>query len=141
LKLVDPKVATNALSAAGSMDRLKKISNALSASGQRYSFHQLQSEKDPTDPTGQKRIQGAISKVGGSAGEFDLTKIFGLLSGGGVAVKIDDGVYAYNVNYGNGLVSMDAQSGRSFGEAAGRLARDASDADYLNMLEHYVRKS
>jgi len=64
-----------------------------------------------------------------------------LASGGGVAVRMMDGVYAYNVNYGTGLVAKDAQSGRSFGEAAGRLARDASDADYLQMLERYVRSS
>ncbi len=126
LERVDKKVARNAVAAAGTVERLQSIANQLAASGARINFHNL---------------PAAIGQIDPSVSRFDLQEFFGLASGGGVAVRVMDGVYAYNVNYGTGLVQMDAQSGRSFGEAAGRLARDASDADYLQMLERYVRSS
>jgi hypothetical protein len=72
---------------------------------------------------------------------YDLSTIYALLSGGGVAVRIEDGSYAYNVNYGTGDVAKDEMTGRSFGEAPGRLALDASDAHYLTILEKYVRNA
>jgi hypothetical protein len=126
LERVDKKVARNAIAAAGTVERLQSIADKLAASGTRINFHNL---------------PAAIGQIDPSVSRFDLQEFFGLASGGGVAVRVMDGVYAYNVNYGTGLVQMDAQSGRSFGEAAGRLARDASDADYLQMLERYVRSS
>lgn len=122
LKKVDAKVAAKALRAAGSAEQLKEVVDALA--GQTFTFYDL---------------PAALAKEGVGAGRFDLTTYLALVSGGGVAVKINASNIAYNVNYGTGENENDERTGRSFGEAPGRLALDASDKHYLEILENYVR--
>lgn len=62
-----------------------------------------------------------------------------LVSGGGLAIKIDGKNTNYHVNYGDGTHDKDEMTGRSFGEAPSHKASDASDKFYLNSLEKYVR--
>lgn len=123
LKKVDAKVSRNAISDAGSVELLKKISDQLYQSGRFYTLYDLP------------------SAIVGGKDRYGLSTFYALVSGGGVAVKINDQNFAYNVNYGTGDVAQDEMTGRSFGEAPGRLALDASDAHYLQMLEKYVRTS
>ncbi len=126
LSKVDKKVSTNAIRAAGSVEKLKQIADVLASSGRSYTFYEL---------------PDAIAQAGGSTGRFGLATFYALVSGGGVAVKMVDGTYAYNVNYGTGQTAKDEMTGRSFGEAPGRYALDASDAHYLTTLEAYVRSA
>lgn len=126
LSKVAPKVSKGAIRAAGSVEQLKKIGDQLAATHANVTFYNL---------------PALIAEAGGGPGRFNLTTYFALVSGGGVAVRIEDGSYAYNVNYGSGAVPKDEMTGRSFGEAPGRLALDASDSHYLQMLERYVRTS
>jgi hypothetical protein len=125
LKKVDKKVYNKAIRAAGSEANVKKIADELTKDSS-VTFYDLPQ---------------AIMQVGIGGGAYDLSTIYALLSGGGVAVRIEDGSYAYNVNYGTGDVAKDEMTGRSFGEAPGRLALDASDAHYLTILEKYVRNA
>jgi hypothetical protein len=72
--------------------------------------------------------------------KYGLSAFLALVSGGGVAVKVNEDVYAYNVNYGTGEIEDDEMTGRSFG-AVGTFhkADDASDAAYLKALEKIAR--
>jgi hypothetical protein len=124
LKNVDAKVARKAISAAGGTDQLKQLADTLNARGQRINFYNLPQ---------------AIADAGFSQGRYDLSTFLALASGGGVAVKINEQNYAYNVNYGTGLTEKDEMTGRSYGESQSRPALDASDKLYLQSLENYVR--
>ena len=123
LKKVDSKVSAKALSAAGSAEKLKAVADAVSKKGN-VTFYDL---------------PAVLGEEGVGAGRFDLSTYLALVSGGGVAVKINEENIAYNVNYGTGANDKDERTGRSFGEAPGRMALDASDKHYLEILEHYVR--
>ncbi len=124
LKKVDGKVASRALQAAGSAAKLKQVADTLAVDQHKVNFYDL------PQVLGQKGI---------GPGRYDLSTYLALVSGGGVAVKINNENTAYNVNYGSGNVDKDEMTGRSFGEAPGRLALDASDKHYLQILEAYVR--
>jgi len=123
LTLVDDKVARKALRAAGSEENLAEIADQLSQQAG-LTFYDLPEK---------------LAELGVGAGRYDLTTFLALVSGGGVAVKINPSNYAYNVNYGTGEMQHDEKTGRSFGEAPDRLALDASDKHYLQILEDYVR--
>lgn len=123
LKKVDPKVARRALSAAGDIATLKQLADDLSQNGA-ITFYDLPQ---------------AIADAGVGQGRYDLATFLALVSGGGVAVQINSENTAYNVNYGTGEYEKDEMTGRSFGEAPNRLALDASDKHYLEILENYVR--
>lgn len=124
LSKVDSKVASKALKAAGSEQNLKQVADLLAATGEPITFY---------------NPPAALAEQGIGAGRFDLTTYLALFSGGGVAVKINAHNTAYNVNYGTGESESDEKTGRSFGEAPERLALDASDKHYLEILEKYVR--
>ncbi|MEQ1722949.1 MAG: hypothetical protein ABL930_07210 [Pseudobdellovibrio sp.] len=124
LKNVDAKVSAKAIRAAGSQAALKQLADDLNSSGEKITFYDLPQ---------------AIADAGISAGRYDLATFLALVSGGGVALKISDNSFAYNVNYGTGEFEKDEMTGRSFGEAPGRMALDASDKHYLQILEKYVR--
>lgn len=123
LKKVDAKVASSATRAAGSAENLGKIADELSQQSE-ITFYDL---------------PDAISKAGKVADRYGLATFISLVSGGGVAVKIDDLNTAYHVNYGTGNTDKDEMTGRSFGEGPTHLASDASDKMYLQTLEKYVR--
>lgn len=125
LKKVDPKVAKRALSAAGDIETLKQLADDLSQNGA-ITFYDLPQ---------------AIADAGVGRGRYDLSTFLALVSGGGVAVQINNDNIAYNVNYGTGETEKDEMTGRSFGEAPNRLALDASDKHYLEILESYVRSN
>jgi hypothetical protein len=124
LKKVDAKVSAKALRAAGSVEKLRAVVDAVATENSAITFYEL---------------PAALAKAGVGSGRYDLTTYLALVSGGGVAVKIDSNNTAYNVNYGSGENEKDEMTGRSFGEAPGRLALDASDKHYLEILENYVR--
>jgi len=123
---VSDKVSKSALRAAGSEKRLKDLADKLSASGEKYTLYTLPDAIADADPTLKR-------------GRFDLSTFLALASGGGVAVKFTDDDYAYNVNYGDGTVKKDGQTGRSFGATAKRGANDASDSAYLKSLQAYAQ--
>ncbi len=124
LSKVDTKVSNKALKAAGSPQKLKAVVDALSSQNEKVTFYELPQ---------------LLSNQGIGSGRYDLTTYIGLISGGGVAVHINADNVAYNVNYGSGQIDKDEMTGRSFGEAPGRRALDASDKHYLQILEKYVR--
>lgn len=126
LALVDDKVANKAVRAAGSKEELKKIADVLNKTNTMYTFYEL---------------PDVLAELGVGAGRFDLTTYLALVSNGGVAVQIDDQNIGYNVNYGTGDIENDERTGRSFAEAPDRLALDASDKHYLQILESYIRKN
>ena len=124
LAMVDPKVSSKAIKGAGSQDQLKALADQLAA-GPVQTLYSL---------------PAAIAQTGIGNDRFGLTTYLSLVSGGGVAVKINDSNYAYNVNYGTGKVAKDEMTGRSYGESQpGHKAGDASDKEYLKNLEAYVR--
>ncbi len=123
LKKVDAKVAKRAITAAGSAEALKQLADDLSKN-EAVTFYDL---------------PAAIAEAGAGAGRYDLSTFLALVSGGGVAVQINPDNTAYNVNYGTGETEKDEMTGRSFGEAPNRMALDASDKHYLEILESYVR--
>jgi len=122
LKKVDSKVANKAIKSAGSIEKLQQIGDALA--GKTITFYEL---------------PAALAAEGVGSGRYDLATFISLASGGGVAININSKNTAYNVNYGTGENENDERTGRSFGEAPGRLALDASDKHYLEILEGYVR--
>lgn len=124
LKSTDSKVAQKAIRSAGSLENLTALADQLHESGLSYRFYDLPQ---------------VIAKAGYPQGRYDLTTFLSLVSGGGVAVRIDSENIAYNVNYGTGEQEKDERTGRSFGEAPSRKALDASDKHYLETLEAYVR--
>lgn len=124
LKKVDGKVSSRAMKAAGGVGKLQAAADALNESGEAITFYDL---------------PAALAKQGIGSGRYDLSTYLALISGGGVAVKLNEKNVAYNVNYGTGENPNDERTGRSFGEAPGRFALDASDKHYLEILESYVR--
>jgi hypothetical protein len=122
LKKVDSQVANKAIKSAGSIEKLQQIGDALA--GKTITFYEL---------------PAALAAEGVGSGRYDLATFISLASGGGVAININSKNTAYNVNYGTGENENDERTGRSFGEAPGRLALDASDKHYLEILEGYVR--
>lgn len=122
LKKVDSKVANKAIKSAGSIEKLQQIGDALA--GKTITFYEL---------------PAALAAEGVGSGRYDLATFISLASGGGVAININSKNTAYSVNYGTGENENDERTGRSFGEAPGRLALDASDKHYLEILEGYVR--
>lgn len=77
-----------------------------------------------------------IAKVDRTAPDrFNMATFLGLASGGGVTIKYYDDNYGHNVHYD----VKEERSGRSFGVGPTRKANDASDKNYLNDLENYVR--
>lgn len=123
LKKVDSKVASSALRSAGGIENLKLIADKLASEGA-ITFYEL---------------PDAVSKSGRVQDRYGLSTFIALVSGGGVAVKIDSKNTAYNVNYGTGETEKDEMTGRSFGEGPSHMASDASDKFYLLTLENYVR--
>jgi len=124
IRSVDQKVSEKAIRAAGDIASLKSLADHLNQEYEMITFYEL---------------PDAIQKAGFSGGRFDLSTFFALVSGGGVAVQFDQNNISYNVNYGTGEYEKDEMTGRSYGEAPKRLALDASDKHYLQMLENYVR--
>jgi len=125
LDQVDDKVARSALRGLG-VEGLGRLADSLNRRGRPITFYDLPE---------------VIASTPGFRGDrYDLTTYLSLVSGGGVAVKIAEDVYAYNVNYGTGQRDKDEMTGRSFG-AAGQYhkAFDASDAAYLRALEKIAR--
>lgn len=126
LKVVDSKVSRSAMRAAGNSNKLKQATDSISSRREKITFYELPE---------------LLNRAGIGSGRFDLTTYLALVSGAGIAVKINAQNIAYNVNYGTGKVENDERTGRSFGEASGRLALDASDKHYLQILENYIKKS
>lgn len=126
--IISDKVANAALRAAGNMKTLLQIADTLNQSGDKFTLYTLP-----------KAIARAAK--GAPVNIYKLSTFFALASGGGLAVKINDENYYYNVNYGTGKVEKDVQTGRSFGSTPVRGADDASDKDYLTHLEEYIKKS
>ncbi len=124
LKLVESKVYRKAVRAAGSEEKLFALADALHDKYDSITFYDLPQ---------------ALAKLGAGAGRYDLTTFLSLASEGGVAVKIDENNITYNVNYGTGAQENDERTGRSFAESFDRMALDASDKHYLEILEDYVR--
>jgi hypothetical protein len=135
LRNVSKKVASGALRGAGGEANLLKIADILSKQGD-VTFNELPQRIVKTGLL-PKQVNPRTGKT--KDARYDLTTFFGLVSGGGVAVKIDRGNAHYDVNYGTGKAENDEMTGRSFGEAPDRLASDASDKEYLDALEEYVR--
>lgn len=124
LKLVESKVYRKAVRAAGSEEKLFELADALHEKYDSITFYEL---------------PDALAKLGVGGGRYDLTTFLSLASEGGVAVKIDENNITYNVNYGTGEKENDERTGRSFAESFDRMALDASDKHYLEILEAYVR--
>ncbi len=125
--LVSDKVANAALKAAGTQKNLLQITANLNRSGKKFTLYTLPN--------------AIASSATGRVDRFKLSTFLALASGGGVAVKINDTNFFYNVNYGTGKVDKDVQTGRSFGSSPVRSADDASDADYLKHLEQYITET
>ena len=120
LDLVSSKVKAQALKAAGTLDNLSKVVEALQ--GQTFTLYDL--------PTKIAETKVAVDR-------FGLTTFLSLASGGGVEVKLTSKDCCYNVNYGTGTQAKDEMTGRSFGQGPGHLADDASDKSYLQSLQSY----
>jgi hypothetical protein len=78
-----------------------------------------------------------IRSVDSSVDIYDLSTFIGLACGGGVKIRYADENFGLNVHYD----TREERSGRSFGVGPTRAANDASDKEYLNDLEEYVRSS
>jgi hypothetical protein len=124
LRLVDQKVFRKAVRAAGSEENLFQLADQLHEQYEQITFYDL---------------PNALAKLGVGGGRYDLTTFYSLVSEGGVAVKIDANNITYNVNYGTGDQENDERTGRSFAESFDRMALDASDKHYLEILQTYVR--
>lgn len=124
LRNVDGKVANGAVKSAGGEPALVKLADQLSASEAKSTLYTL---------------PDAVARAGAGRERYTLSTFLALASGGGVAVKIDPRNYYYNVNYGSGAKPKDEMTGRSFGEAPGHKASDASDKFYLLELNRYIQ--
>jgi hypothetical protein len=125
LDLVSRKVAAGAMKGMREKD-IFAVADSLNRSGKKITFYDLPE---------------VLSNTRGFRGDrYDFTTFLALVSGGGVAVKIADEIYAYNVNYGTGKIDKDEMTGRSFGAAGSyHKADDASDAAYLRALNAVAR--
>ena len=76
-----------------------------------------------------------------------LAPFLSLASGAGVAVKINEQNFYYNIGYKPGMetdqaqVDKDVKSGRSYGISPDQKALDVSDSDYLKGLHSYIISS
>jgi hypothetical protein len=123
LKNVGQKVSRNALRAADGERNLVRLADRLA--GQKTNFYLLPAK---------------LTSIGVSQkNSFGLSTFLALASGGGVAVRIDDKNYFYNVNYGTGKQAKDEMTGRSFGAGPTHDADDVSDKTYLSDLEKYIK--
>lgn len=104
----------------GGIDTVKEIADALE--GQTVNLNNLPQK---------------IKEVNSRVDIYDLSTFIGLASGGGVKIKYATDNYALNVHYDK----KEQRSGRSFGVGPTRAANDASDKEYLDDLEAYVRGS
>lgn len=125
LENVSYKVAKKALKGTTQKD-LEAIANKLHNTKEKITFYDLP--------------QKLVSTPGFKGDRYGLTTFLALASSGGVAIKMTEDMYAYNVNYGTGEVDKDEMTGRSFG-AVGTYhkADDASDAAYLTALDKIAR--
>ena len=125
LKNVSFKVSKGALKGT-TQAGLEKVANTLNKTQKKITFYDLPA--------------ALVATEGFKGDKYDLTTFLALASGGGVAVKMNDEIYAYNVNYGTGKIEKDEMTGRSFG-AAGTYhkADDASDAAYLKALQKIAK--
>jgi hypothetical protein len=80
-------------------------------------------------------LPGKIRSVDSGVDAYGLSTFLGLASGGGVAIKYADNNFGLNVHYD----TTDERSGRSFGVGPTRGANDASDKNYLEDLQDFVR--
>ncbi|MEQ1876600.1 MAG: hypothetical protein ABL958_08135 [Bdellovibrionia bacterium] len=124
---VSDKVAAAAIKAAGNEANLEKILGELE--GKNATVYDLHD-----------KIRAAVTKlkIKGRVDQYKLSTFIALASGGGLAIRVDANNIAYNVNYGRGDKDKDRQTGRSFGEGPERKAEDASDKNYLKMLQDHV---
>ncbi|MFN7455321.1 MAG: hypothetical protein ACK5RO_11750 [Pseudobdellovibrionaceae bacterium] len=123
LKLVDSKISRRVMAGAGSVENLRALADQLRKDYPSITFYDLPQ---------------AIADAGYGRGRFDLSIYLSMVSGGGVAVSLDENNITYNVNYGTGSVANDERTGRSYAESHDRLALDASYKHYLTILEDYV---
>jgi hypothetical protein len=74
---------------------------------------------------------------------FDLATMYALTGGLGVKVKIDDNNYNYHVLYKTGRTnpSEEVMSGRSFASSPGRGVADATDPEFLQDLQKYLKET
>ncbi len=137
LENVDPKVKRKVISAVGK-DKNLLVSLIDKLEGKTVDLYNL--------PTLIAKAEPKLSR-----NRYNLSTFVGLASCGGLIMKFAPGNYAYNIHYGTGYNPKihntpelkekhrkDKQTGRSFGEAPGRFANDASDKAYLTDLEKYV---
>jgi hypothetical protein len=82
-------------------------------------------------------LPAKIRSVDSSVDIYDLSTFIGLACGGGVKIRYADDNLGLNVHYD----TTEERSGRSFGVGPTRAANDASDKEYLNDLEEYVKSS
>ena len=114
-----------AAAAQGQLDEIKAIAQNMHDSGKKFNYLSI--------------TQG-IDDFGGRPNQFKLAYFLGLVSGGGVAVKIDAKNYYYNVHYGDGKTKDDERTGRSYGATPEHGADDVSDATYLETLQELMQK-
>ena len=121
--VVGAKVCRTAF-AQGDAEEIKFIAQNMHDSGKKFNY---------------LNITSAIDEFGGKPNQYKLSYFLGLVSGGGVGVKIDNKNYYYNVHYGDGKTKNDERTGRSYGATPEHGADDVSDATYLETLQELVR--
>lgn len=124
LLAVDDKVSRKALRSSGGQAALEQLAANLSEQGN-FTLYTL-----PDAVRSAPNFRGDM---------YGIATFLALASGAGVAVRVNDDNYYYNVNYGDGKHQKDEQTGRSFGAGPAHKANDASDAFYLREVENYVR--
>lgn len=139
-QMVDASTVMNFLSHVSPKVKWK----ALISSGTNVKNKQKESLRDIVDALAGKRVTmytlpGEIAKVNPKANKYTLATYFGLANCGGAVIKFYDDNYAYNIHYGTGKKDKDNRIGRSFGAGPTRSAEDASDAAYLEDLQHYIQ--
>ncbi|MES3038974.1 MAG: hypothetical protein V4736_13795 [Bdellovibrionota bacterium] len=123
LKNVGQKVNKHAMADSGGQSKLAKLADTLNKKGETVTLYNL------PDKIAETRI---------GKDRYGLSTFLALASGGGVAIRLDDKNYYYNVNYGTGKTDKDEMTGRSFGAGPIRDADDVSDKTYLGDLQEYV---
>lgn len=123
---VDDKVRFNAIRDGGGQGGLIDLANTLAKKDEASTVYTLPDQIAATSFRGNR---------------YSTSTFLALVSGGGVAIKLNDRNFFYNVNYGTGKKDKDEMTGRSFGSAPGHKAADASDKFYLREVENFVRAS
>jgi len=77
----------------------------------------------------------------GKGNIFALAHFFGMASGAGTLVKINETNYYYNFGYSSGAEADDVKTGRSYGASPLHNSNDASDVMYLNELEQFLKQN